>query len=133
MCGRDAFCPQPKKDKKTSKCEKKKERGSIRVAWEYHATHKIYTWFLKLSVIVLKNLWFGKWPKIGFGSLLNKVIGTMEILSYPITLYIYIHVYEICIKLSISRLPSRFILYWCQYNTKDMFKGGSIPILFWVM
>jgi len=25
LCGRDAFCPQPKKDKKTSKCEKKEE------------------------------------------------------------------------------------------------------------
>ncbi len=60
MCGRDAFCPQPKKDKKTSKCEKKKRKGKkkkkkkrgISVAWEYHATHKIYTWFLKLWVIV---------------------------------------------------------------------------------
>jgi hypothetical protein len=35
LCGRDAFCPQPKKDKKTSKCEKKKkkkEKGSVCVA-----------------------------------------------------------------------------------------------------
>ncbi len=52
--------------------------------------------------------------------------GNPELSSHPL----YMCVCEICVKLSLSRLPSRFILYLCQYNTKDMFKGGSIPILF---
>jgi hypothetical protein len=75
--------------KKKKKKKKRKSTCDMRISCNSQNINMIP----KTINYCLKNLWFGKWPKIGFGSLLNKVIGTMEILSYPITHYIYIYVY----------------------------------------
>jgi hypothetical protein len=71
LCGRDAFCPQPKKHKKTSKCEKKEEerkkKGSVQVWHEniMQLTKYIHDSSLKLSVIVKKIFGLVNDPRLG--------------------------------------------------------------------